>query len=59
LRFVALAAVVPALFLPAVVLLWVEDEAEDLDGECVVDDGALVCSEEDCAEGAAEGVPED
>jgi hypothetical protein len=59
LRLVALAAVVPALFLPAVVLLWLEDEAEDLDGECVVDDGALVCSEGDCVEGVAEGTPED
>ena len=58
-RRVALAAVVPALFLPAVVLLWVEDEAEELDGECVVDDGALVCSEGDCVDGAAAGAPED
>ena len=53
-----LAAVVPLPFAPGVVLLCV-DEAEDLDEECVVDDGALVCPEEDCAEGVAEGVPED
>ena len=56
-RRVALAAVVPALFLPAVVLLWVDDE-EDLDEECVVDNGALVCPEEDCVEGVAEGAVE-
>ena len=53
-----LAAVVPLPFAPGVVLLCV-DEAEDLDEECVVDDGALVVPEEDCAEGVAEDVPED
>jgi hypothetical protein len=57
LRRVALVAV-PLLFAPGVVLLCVE-EAEDLDEGCVVDDGALVCPEEDCVEGVAEDVPED
>jgi hypothetical protein len=52
-----LAAVVPLLFAPGVVLLCV-DEAEDLDEEWVVDDGALVCPEEDCVQGAAEGAVE-
>lgn len=52
-----LAAVVPALFFLVVVLLWVEDEAEDLDGECVVD-GAADCPE-DCVDDVAEGAPED
>jgi hypothetical protein len=56
-RLVALAAV-PLLLAPEVVLLWVDAE-EDLDEECVVDDGALVCPEEDCVEGGAEDVPED
>ncbi|MGA9967371.1 MAG: hypothetical protein WBQ10_19395 [Terriglobales bacterium] len=50
-RRVALAAVVPLPFAPGVVLLCVDDE-EDLDEECVVDDGALVCPEGDCVEGA-------
>jgi hypothetical protein len=50
-------AAVPLLFAPGVVLLCV-DEAEDLDEEWVVDDGALVCPEEDCVEGVAEGAVE-
>jgi hypothetical protein len=57
LRRVALAAVVPLPFAPGVVLLCVE-EAEDLDEGCVVDDGALVCPEEDCVEGGGEGAVE-
>jgi hypothetical protein len=52
-----LAAVVPLPFAPGVVVLCVDDE-EDLDEEWVVDDGALVCPEEDCAEGVAEGAVE-
>ena len=52
-----LAAVVPLLFTPGVVVLCVDDE-EDLDEEWVVDDGALVCPEEDCVEGGAEGAVE-
>jgi hypothetical protein len=52
-----LAAVVPLLFVPGVVLLCVE-EAEDLDEACVVDDGALVCPEEDCVEGVGEDAVE-
>jgi len=57
LRLVALAAVVPLPFAPGVVLLCVDDEG-DLDEECVVDDGALVVPEEDCAEGGGEGAVE-
>jgi hypothetical protein len=57
-RRVALAAVVPLPFAPGVVLLCVDGKG-DLDEECVVDEGALVVPEEDCAEGVAEGVPED
>jgi hypothetical protein len=56
-RRVALAAVVPLLFAPGVALLCV-DEAEDLDEEWVVDDGALAVPEDDCAEGVAEGAVE-
>jgi len=52
-----LAAVVVVLFFLVVVLLWVDD-TEDLDEECVVDDGVLVVPEEYCAEGVAEDVPE-